>query len=228
MKIYALISYKNNVKYEKAYYSDYPCRNFIFLGYKCYESIKIPQQFKVIKEQRYARIADRLKDIRTAQEAYKGVYGKYTGSFDTLINFIKYDSVKVVRSIGSLSDEDLEKGITEAQAIKEGRIVRDTVKQGALETIFNKDYPIDDLRYVPFTKRKYQFNMGASSMFTDSGVEVPLFQAWISNTYIFEDIEDQYKDEILQENGERKRLKKYPGLKVGDLKEANNNVGNWE
>ena len=34
--------------------------------------------------------------------------------------------------------------------------------------------------------------------------------------------------EILQENGERKRLKKYPGLKVGDLKEANNNVGNWE
>ena len=93
----------------------------IFLGYKCYESIKIPQQFKVIKEQRYARIADRLKDIRTAQEAYKGVYGKYTGSFDTLINFIKYDSVKVVRSIGSLSDEDLEKGITEAQAIKEGR-----------------------------------------------------------------------------------------------------------
>ena len=177
----------------------------IFLGYKCYESIKIPQQFKVIKEQRYARIADRLKDIRTAQEAYKGVYGKYTGSFDTL-----------------------EKGITEAQAIKEGRIVRDTVKQGVLETIFNKDYPIDDLRYVPFTKRKYQFNMGASSMFTDSGVEVPLFQAWISNTYIFEDIEDQYKDEILQENGERKRLKKYPGLKVGDLKEANNNVGNWE
>ena len=58
--------------------------------------------------------------------------------------------------------------------------------------------------------------MGASSMFTDSGVEVPLFQAWISNTYIFEDIEDQYKDEILQENGERKRLKKYPGLKVGN------------
>ena len=140
---------------------------------------------------------------------------------NTLINFIKYDSVKVVRSIGSLSDEDLEKGITEAQAIKEGRIVRDTVKQGVLETIFNKDYPIDDLRYVPFTKRKYQFNMGASSMVTDSGVEVPLFQAWISNTYIFE-------DEILQENGERKRLKKYPGLKVGDLKEANNNVGNWE
>ncbi len=200
----------------------------VFLGYKCYESIKIPQQFKVIKEQRYARIADRLKDIRTAQEAYKGVYGIYTSSFDTLINFIKYDSVKMVRSIGSLSDDDLEKGVTEAQAIKEGKIIRDTVKVGALETVFSKDYPIDELRYVPFTKRKYQFKMGTATIFTDAGVEVPLFQAWISNTEIFEDIKDQYNDEILQENGERKRLKKYPGLKVGDLKEANNNVGNWE
>ena len=92
----------------------------IFLGYKCYESIKIPQQFKVIKEQRYARIADRLKDIRTAQEAYKGVYGKYTGSFDTLINFIKYDSVKVVRSIGSLSDETWKKELPKLRLSKKG------------------------------------------------------------------------------------------------------------
>lgn len=78
MKIYALISYKNNVKYEKLIIQIILAGIIIFLGYKCYESIKIPQQFKVIKEQRYARIADRLKDIRTAQEAYKGVYGKYT------------------------------------------------------------------------------------------------------------------------------------------------------
>ena len=101
----------------------------IFLGYQCYKSIMIPQQFKELKDQRYERIVERLKDIRTAQEAYKGVYGRYTGSFDTLIYFIKYDSVKVVRSIGSLSDDDLEKGVTEAQAIKEGKIIRDTVKE---------------------------------------------------------------------------------------------------
>ena len=36
------------------------------------------------------------------------------------------------------------------------------------------------------------------------------------------------KEQLLEENGERIRLKKYPGLKVGDLQEANNNVGNWE
>lgn len=200
----------------------------IFLGYQCYQSIMIPQKFTEIKKQRYDRITERLKDIRTAQDAYKSVYGVYTGSFDTLINFIKYDSVKVVRSIGSLSDDDLEKGITEAQAIKEGKIIRDTIKVGALENVFNKDYPIDDIRYVPFTKRKYQFKMGASSVLTDSGIEVPVFEARISNMEIFEDLRDQYNEQLLEENGERIRLKKYPGLKVGDLEEANNNVGNWE
>ena len=92
----------------------------IFLGYQCYQSIIVPQKFTEIKKQRYDRVSQRLKDIRTAQDAYKSIYGTYTSSFDTLINFIKYDSVKVVRSIGSLSDDDLEKGMTEAQAIKEG------------------------------------------------------------------------------------------------------------
>lgn len=200
----------------------------IFLGYQCYQSIMIPQKFKEIKDQRYARIVERLKDIRTAQDAYKSVYGVYTGSFDTLINFIKYDSVKVVRSIGSLSDDDLENGVTEAQAIKEGKIIRDTVKVGALENVFNKDYPIEDIRYVPFTKKKYQFLMGATTLLTDSGVEVPVFEARVSNMKIFEDLRDQYNEQLLEENGERERLKKYPGLKVGDLQEANNNVGNWE
>ena len=200
----------------------------IVLGYLCYQSIMTPQRFQTIKEQRYLRIIQRLKDIRTAQEAYKDTYGQYTGSFDTLIHFIKYDSIKVVRSIGSLSDEDLENGITAAPAINEGKIIRDTVKASALENIFNKDYAIDDIRYVPFTKHKHQFKMGATKIWTDSGIEVPIFEAYVTNMVIFDDIRDEYNDELLEENGERKRLKKFAGLKVGDLKEANNNVGNWE
>lgn len=200
----------------------------IFLGYQCYNSIMIPQKFKEIKEQRYDKTIERLKDIRTAQEAYKGSFGRYTGSFDTLIHFIKFDSIKVVRSVGTLSDDQLEAGMTEAEAIKQGIILRDTVKVNALENIFNKDYQIDNIRYVPFTEKKYQFKMGASSVITDSGIEVPIFEARISNMEIFENLPEEYREYLLQENGESKRLNKYPGLKVGDLKEANNNVGNWQ
>ena len=200
----------------------------VFLGYKCVQSIMVPEKFKVIKEQRYEVIIQRLKDIRTAQEAYKEEYGKYTSSFDTLINFIKYDSIRVVRSIGSLTDDQLEQGMTEAQAIKEGIIIRDTVKVAAAGNVFPKEYNADDLRYVPFTHRTHQFKMGSTTIWTDSGIEVPVFEAYVTNMVIFEDLRDQYNEELLQENGERMRLNKFAGLKVGDLKEANNNVGNWD
>ena len=200
----------------------------IFLGYKCYQSIMVPQRSQVIKNHRYELITQRLKDIRTAQEAFKEVYGKYTPSFDTLINFIKYDSIKVVRSIGSLSDDDLEKGITEAQAIKEGKIIRDTVKVAAAGNVFPKEFEVDEIRYVPFTKRQHQFKMGSTTIWTDSGIEVPVFEAYVTNMVIFEDLRNEFNEELLQENGERIRLKKFAGLKVGSLKEANNNVGNWE
>ncbi|MCX4292314.1 MAG: hypothetical protein OSJ36_11060 [Odoribacter sp.] len=200
----------------------------VFLGYQCYESIMVPQRFETIKKQRYDRIIQKLKDIRTAQEAYRTEKGKYTASFDTLINFIKYDSVKIIRSIGQLTDEQLEAGMTEAEAVKKGFIIREVIKVNALENIFGKNYAIDNLRYVPFTNKKYEFKMGTNLIKTDSGIEVPVFEARISNKEIFENLDPIYHDYILQENGERLRLNKYPGLKVGDLNEANNNVGNWE
>ena len=107
-------------------------------------------------------------------------------------------------------------------------IILDTKIVSALEQLFGKNYPIDDLRYVPFTKKKHEFLMGTNMIWTDSGIEVPVFEARISNMVIFEDLFDEYEDAILEENGERIRLNKYPGLKVGSVQEANNNVGNWE
>ena len=200
----------------------------IVLAYFCYESIITPMEFQKIKDHRYARIIQRLKDIRTAQEGFKSVYGRYTSSFDTLIYFVKYDSLKTVKSIGELTDEQVDAGMTEQDALKKGLIIRDTIKISALEKLFNAQYPIDEIRYVPFTNKKHQFLMGTNTLLTESGIEVSVFEARISNMKIFEDIMEEFGDEVLQENGERKRLLKYPGLKVGSLAEANNNVGNWE
>ncbi len=200
----------------------------LYLGYMCYESVQNPIQFQKLKKQRYDRVIQKLKDIRTAQDAFKSIHGTYTSSFDTLINFVKYDSLKTIRSIGELTDDQLEEGMTEQDALKKGLIIRDTIRVAALEELFGKNYPIDDLRYVPFTKKKHEFLMGTNMILTDSGIDVPVFEARISNMVIFEDLFDEYEDAILEENGERIRLNKYPGLKVGSVQEANNNVGNWE
>ena len=60
----------------------------IFMGYKIYQSINGPIQFKQAREARFADVIKKLKDIRDSQEAYKSVNGKYASNFNSLIKFI--------------------------------------------------------------------------------------------------------------------------------------------
>jgi hypothetical protein len=200
----------------------------VAFGYLAYQSIMKPIKFGEIQKERYEKIVDQLKDIRKAQNAYKDVNNKYTGSFDTLISFIKSDSMPMIKSIGSLSDEQIEAGMTEKEAVIKGFITRDTIMVSALETTFGNSYDIENLRYVPFTKEQSEFKMGAGVVVTGSKVEVQVFEAKVSNMVIFADIRDEYLDELKEENGNRIRINKYPGLKVGSLEDANNGSGNWE
>lgn len=200
----------------------------VVLAYLCVSSVMKPLKFEEIKKQRNDRVVQSLKDIRTAQEAYKSIYGKYTGSFDTLIHFVKYDSLKQLRAIGDLTDDQLEAGMTEIEAVRKGLIIRDTIRIPVLESIFSKDYPADNLRYVPFTNRKHEFQMRATILPTDSDYNIPVFEARVVNTVIFENLFEEYGENIREYNWERIRFDKYPGLKVGNIEEANNNVGNWE
>ena len=200
----------------------------VVLAFLAYQSIMKPIEFGKVKDQRYDRIIEQLKDIRKAEGAYKDVHSKYTGSFDTLISFIKTDSMPLIKSIGSLTDEQVEAGMTEKEAVKKGFITRDTIMIAALDTIFGKEYPIENLRLVPYTKGQSEFKLAAGVFTTGSNVKVQVFEAKISNMDIFADILEEYREEILEENGNRIRLNKYPGLKVGSLEEASNNAGNWE
>ena len=45
----------------------------IFFTYKIYDSINGPIKFKQVKNERYAKVINRLKDIRTAQIAHRDV-----------------------------------------------------------------------------------------------------------------------------------------------------------
>ena len=60
----------------------------IFFAYKIYDSISGPIKFKQIKNERYAKVINRLKDIRKAQIAHKDVNGVFSNNFDSLIEFI--------------------------------------------------------------------------------------------------------------------------------------------
>jgi len=72
------------------------------LGYLIVESIMEPIRFNRLVAEREQASINRLKDIREAQKAYKDVYKRYTGSFDTLIAFLHTDSFSVVKAIGEI------------------------------------------------------------------------------------------------------------------------------
>jgi hypothetical protein len=197
----------------------------LVISYFIYKSIQDPLDFEKAKTERYSTVIEKLKDIRKAQVAYKDVYGQYTGSWDTLINFVKHDSVKLVRKIGMLNDSMIAAGINERKALKLGLIIRDTIRESVLSSVFTDNYPANELKFIPGIDEKVEFHLAATIFTTGSGIKVPIFQAKAHNNNILKGLDGQL---IINLNDQRRVQEKYPGLRVGSLGEANNNAGNWE
>ncbi|MDR2036988.1 MAG: hypothetical protein LBQ60_03600 [Bacteroidales bacterium] len=185
----------------------------IVVGYFVYESIQEPLRFNAEKNQRYAATIERLKDIRTAQVAYRSENKVYTSEFDSLINFLKTGKFKVVKQIG---DED------DSAAVSVG-LVRDTILVSVLDSLFKKGYPVDSIRYVPYTDG-VEFEMDTITLIAGK-VKVNVFEAKVSNDVLLHGMDPQL---TVNFNKEREKTVKYAGLKVGSLEETTNNAGNWE
>jgi hypothetical protein len=195
------------------------------LAYLIYHSIQDPIDFEKARAARYDATIERLKEIRKAQIAYKDVYGRFTGSWDTLIDFVKHDSVRNVRKVGELTDSMIEAGLTERKALEMGLIIRDTIKVGVIDAIFGGSFDPEKLRYIPVPDTTAEFMLGATTITTGSGIKVPVFEAKAHNNIILRGLDRQY---VININEQRRLNEKYPGLKVGSLTETVNNAGNWE
>jgi hypothetical protein len=134
----------------------------IVLSYLIFRSINKPIQFNKEKEYRYSQVIQRLKDIRTAQLAYKSVNGAYTGNFDSLIAFVKSGQFPLIKQIGNVED---------STAV----IVRDTILVSVRDSIFPPNFPIDSLPFVPFGEGA-KFKMQAGEI-EKGKVKVKVFEA---------------------------------------------------
>ena len=197
----------------------------IALTYFIYQSIQRPIEFGKAKQERYDTTVAKLKDIRKAQLAYKDIYGQFTGSWDTLINFVINDSIRNVRAIGELTDSMIEAKINEKKAIELGLIIRDTVRESVLDALFGSDYDANSLRFVPVPGEPTEFHLGQTIITTGSGIKVPVFEAKAHNNTLYRGLDEQL---VINLNDQARTNEKYPGLKVGSLIETNNNSGNWE
>ena len=216
----------------------------VVLAYMCYKSITGPIEFNQEKELRDKAIIARLIDIRKAQIEYKNVYKTHAANFDDLGKFLKTAKLPLVIKEGVLSDEQLEKGMTEKKAValiekakktgnwseveKEGLkgFKRDTAWVLAKDTLLGKDYDVDNMRYVPGVPGdKIEFPMDTATLKSGSGYEIKVFVCEVPYDSYLRGMDPQLeynlKDKAIKQN-------KYPGLRVGSLEEINNNAGNWE
>lgn len=185
----------------------------IVIAYYIVYGINKPIKFEKERSSRFEQTIARLKDIRTAQIAYKEVKGVYTPSFDTLINFIKTEDIRVVRAIGFVPDT-----LTEKEALKLGIVSRDTFYVPIMDSLFKHiNYPIEDLRFIP-TGTKCQFKMDTNSVMTGSGVLVKVFEARVS----YWDILDGLDKQLIINYGSEKRQRGHLDVYVNSNKVIEN------
>jgi len=195
----------------------------VLLTYMCYESIQTPIRFDTTNEVRTKEITARLIEIRKAQIEYKNKYGTHAGSFDELARFLNEDKLPFILKEGVLTDEQLEKGMTEQEAVKKGIIKRDTNWITAKDTILGENYNVAEMRFIPGTQKT--FTMDTATIISGTGYTVKVFECGVKYDDYLGDLDPQllynlkHKAEVYE---------KYQGLRVGSLTEINNNAGNWE
>ena len=104
----------------------------VCLIYVIYKQISTPIIFAKEKAAREARVIDRIKDIRTAQRAFKSKYQRFTSTFDSLEAFILTDTLEMERK---LVDEDDSVGM--AMLKKTGKKNIEKFKIAVIDTIFS-------------------------------------------------------------------------------------------
>jgi len=195
----------------------------IFLGYLVFNAVYEPIQFNKVKEKRYAKVIERLVDIRAAQLAHKEVTGTFEKDFDKLIRFIDTaEFVLTQRRDTTYLDAEYRKAYG-VDRYKED-IVIDTLGTASIkDSLFKNSDRYKEMMNVPVEGVDAKFEMNAGFV-EKNNFKFPVFEAKVNKGVI---LHDQDKDLVMQEkqvvsvesvNGEF--------IRVGSMEEVNTN-GNW-
>jgi len=217
----------------------------IGLAIVLYNSIMKPVRFENEYTKRRDACAEKLKAIRTLEEAYKVTYGTYCGSFDTLIGrLLSEDSMRVVSKVINYdkipADVDINE-VPEKEAVEKGYVsrvemfvnpinkLREDSKLPTVDatghTVQMSDDQIRNLRYVPYPKgEKNEFDLQAG-MLEKSGFFVPVFECKVDLETLLSDMDHQ---SVVNKIAEVEKVAgRYAGWKVGDMTQAVTD-GNFE
>lgn len=186
----------------------------IVLAYLVFESPMKDVRFEQEKKARSVDVVQRLKDIREIQKYYKASNNRFTGSFDTLIQFAKTGQIPVVKMIPDPNDTTFTRSISDTIAYVK---ISDSLFKNRGE-----HFDLNKLQIIPFSGGAH-FKMSAAFL-DKGGVRVPVFEAYAIWDDVLHNMDNQL---IINNNAKLKAINKFPGLKVGSIEEVSLD-GNWE
>lgn len=196
----------------------------VALAYFLYTCIQKPVKFDQEYNHRSEAVINKLKDIRTLQEQYRNTNNRFCSDIDSLIDFALNGKAILVQKFGTVPDN-----MTEAEALKTGKLRRDTTVVNPLEKliaegkIITPKDKIRDLKIIPYSNGK-TYEMQAGTL-DKGGVQVSVFEAKAPIESYTVGMDEQTvinrKAELnARENG-------YAGWRVGSMDQAVTD-GNWE
>ena len=193
----------------------------LFFSYQIYDSINGPIYFNKVKNERYKKVINRLKDIRVSQIAHKDVKGYYANNFDSLINFIDSGIFTLIEKRDS---SYLEYDRTYRIDMLKEVIVIDTLGFVSVkDSLFkiNNDYKM--MSKIPIEGVEENFTINAD-IIDKNGYNVPVFEVKVSKDIV---LFDQDTD-LLKEENETISVDGVNGSEIvlGSLTEVSVN-GNW-
>jgi hypothetical protein len=194
----------------------------IFFAYKIYDSINGPIKFNQTKNERYAKVIDRLKDIRKSQIAYKDVKGTFSNNFDSLVKFVDEGYFTLIeKRDSSYMEYDRTYRIDMLREV----IVIDTLGRVSVkDSLFKNTNRYQEMAYIPIDGvRDSMFTINAE-VINKNGYNVPVFEVKVSKNVI---LFDQNADLVQQEN-ETVSVDGVngPAIVLGSLSNVSTN-GNW-
>ena len=195
----------------------------VALAIVLYTSIMRPVKFDAEYNSRSTEVINKLKDIRTIQEAFKSTNGRFCGDIDSLLVFLETGKVNMVKKFGVVPDS-----LTEAQAIKAGIVKRDTITVNPLvklteeKLLFTAKKEIKNLKFIPYSDGKI-FELKAD-VIDRGGIMVPTFEATAEIMTYTKGMDEQ---DVINRKAEIIAKDRYPGWKVGDVTQPITD-GNWE
>ncbi len=148
----------------------------VAMAYFCVMSVVTPIQFEDTRTAREVAVVKNLISLRTAEVEFNRQNGRYMADADSLILFLKTAKKKEVMKEGSLTDKQLEAGLTEQKAAK----IIETAKKKALK---KQDFANDtDLYAYIWANDKEVIENGLSGFRRDT-IESNLIQSLYKGEY---------------------------------------------